>query len=55
VGAAREKIGGVEWQCRESKTNQGCQIFLAKITNTGKNLPNYHKMYQMSIKYIKWP
>jgi hypothetical protein len=28
---------------------QGCQIF------SGKNVPNEHKMYQMVIKYPKWP
>jgi hypothetical protein len=25
---------------------QGCQIFLGK-TKTGKNIPNYHELYQM--------
>jgi hypothetical protein len=31
---------------------QGCQIFLGKNTKTGKNIPNYHELYQLSIKYV---
>jgi hypothetical protein len=34
---------------------QGCQIFSVQSTKTGKNIPNYHKLYQMSIKYNKRP
>jgi hypothetical protein len=34
---------------------QGCQIFLVQNTQTGKNIPNYHEQYQMSIKYNKRP
>jgi hypothetical protein len=33
--------------------HQGCQIFLVQNTKTGKNIPNYHELYQMSIKYNK--
>jgi hypothetical protein len=33
---------------------QGCQIFLVQNTKTGKILPNYHKIYQMAIKYFQW-
>jgi hypothetical protein len=29
------------------------RYFLAQFTNTGQNIPNYHKIYQMSIKYTK--
>jgi hypothetical protein len=28
---------------------------LPQFTNTGENVPNYHKISQVSIKYIKWP
>jgi hypothetical protein len=28
------------------------RFFLAKYTKTGENIPNYRKIYQMSIKYI---
>jgi hypothetical protein len=26
-----------------------------KIPKTGKNIPNGHKIYQMAIKFTKWP
>jgi hypothetical protein len=32
---------------------QGCQIFLSTKYQKGKNIPIYHKIYQMSIKYTK--
>jgi hypothetical protein len=32
---------------------QGCQIFLGTKYQNGKNIPNYHKLYQMSMKYNK--
>jgi hypothetical protein len=31
----------------------GCQIFLGTKYQTGKNIPNYHKMYQMAIKIFQ--
>jgi hypothetical protein len=31
------------------------RFFLAQCTKTVKNIPNYHHIYQMSIKYFKWP
>jgi hypothetical protein len=41
---------------------KGRQIFLGtkyqkggKYIKTGKNIPNDHKIYQMAIKYFKWP
>jgi hypothetical protein len=41
---------------------QDCQIFLGakyqnvvKYTETGENMPNGHKIYQMAVKLIKWP
>jgi hypothetical protein len=34
---------------------QGCQIFLFTKYPNGKNIPNYHELYQMSIKYEKRP
>jgi hypothetical protein len=34
---------------------QGCQIFLGTKYQNWKNIPNYHKLYQMSIKYNKRP
>jgi hypothetical protein len=34
---------------------QGCQIFLGTKYQNGKNIPSYHKLYQMSIKYNKTP
>jgi hypothetical protein len=31
------------------------RFFLVQNTKTGKNIPNYHELYQMDIKYNKWP
>jgi hypothetical protein len=31
------------------------RFFLLQNTKTGENVPNYHKLYQMSIKYNKRP
>jgi hypothetical protein len=31
-------------------TSRGARFFLVKYTNTGKNIPNSHKIYQMAIK-----
>jgi hypothetical protein len=31
---------------------QGCQIFLGTTYQHGKNLPNNHKIYQITIKYV---
>jgi hypothetical protein len=28
---------------------------LVQNTKTGRNIPNDHKVYQMAIKYFKWP
>jgi hypothetical protein len=36
-------------------SHQGCQIFLCKKYQNGENIPNYHELYQMSIKYNKRP
>jgi hypothetical protein len=30
-------------------------FFFVQCTKMGENIPNYHKIYQMSISYIKWP
>jgi hypothetical protein len=35
--------------------DQGCQIILGTKYQNGKNIPNYHKLYQMSMKYNKRP
>jgi hypothetical protein len=32
--------------------DQGCQIFLGTKYQNGKNIPNYHELYQMSIQYM---
>jgi hypothetical protein len=32
---------------------QGCQIFLGTKYQNGKNIPNYHELCQMFIKYNK--
>jgi hypothetical protein len=34
---------------------QGCQIFLGTKYQNGKNIPNYHELCQMPIKYNKRP
>jgi hypothetical protein len=46
----------------EGRLDQGCQIFLwyiipkpEKITKRTQNIPNSHKISQMSVKYSKWP
>jgi hypothetical protein len=31
------------------------RFFVVQNTKTGKNLSNYHKLYQMSLKYNKTP
>jgi hypothetical protein len=33
----------------ESALEQGCQIFLGTKYQNGKNIPNYHKPYQLSV------
>jgi hypothetical protein len=33
----------------------GCQIFLGTKYQNGKNIQNYHELYQVSIKYNKRP
>jgi hypothetical protein len=38
-----------------SVQNQGCQIFLIPKIPKRENIPNDHKLYQMAIKYRKWP
>jgi hypothetical protein len=35
--------------------NQGCQIFLGTWNQNRKNVPNGHKISQISVKYSKWP
>jgi hypothetical protein len=30
-------------------------IFLGTTYQNGKNIPINHKIYQMGLKYIKWP
>jgi hypothetical protein len=39
----------------KGKRDQGCQIFLRTKYQNGKNIPNFHELYQMSIKYNKRP
>jgi hypothetical protein len=34
---------------------QGCQIFLGTNYQNGKNIPNNHELYRMTIKYNKRP
>jgi hypothetical protein len=36
-------------------SRQSCQIFLGTKYQNGENIPNYHELYQMSIKYNKRP
>jgi hypothetical protein len=31
------------------------RFFLDQSTKTGKSIPNYHKIYQIAIKYFQWP
>jgi hypothetical protein len=31
------------------------RFFLVQNTKTGKNIPNYHKIYQVAVKYLQWP
>jgi hypothetical protein len=44
----------LQYVCRDHSAPQGCQIFLGKTYQNGENLPTYHNIYQMSIKYTKW-
>jgi hypothetical protein len=37
----------------ETRLRQGCQIFLGTTYQKGENIPNYHKIYRMHIKYTK--
>jgi hypothetical protein len=41
---------GVEKKSGKRSSEHGCQIFLGTIYQNGKYIPNYHKIYQMSIK-----
>jgi hypothetical protein len=34
---------------------QGCQIFLSTTYQNGRNVPNYHILYQTTIKCTKVP
>jgi hypothetical protein len=34
---------------------RGCQNFLGTTYQNWKNTPNFHEIYQMATKYIKWP
>jgi hypothetical protein len=34
---------------------QGCQIFIGATYQNGKNIPNDYKLYQITLKYTKWP
>jgi hypothetical protein len=34
---------------------QGCQIFLGKTYQNGKNVPNAHNIYQLALLYTKLP
>jgi hypothetical protein len=47
VGLAPEVVG--------LALGQVCQIFLGTKYQNGKNMPNYHDLNQMSIKYNKRP
>jgi hypothetical protein len=35
---------------QQSVGDQGCQIFLGTTYQNGKNIPNYHNIYQMAVK-----
>jgi hypothetical protein len=47
-----EKIPKLGKNEKFKNSRQGCQIFLGKTYQNGKNLPNDHKIYQMTTKYI---
>jgi hypothetical protein len=38
-----------------TEVGQGCQILLGVGYQDWKNVPNEHKMYQMVMKFPKWP
>jgi hypothetical protein len=40
----------VSWQ-PEFESIVAARFFLVQRTKTGKNIPNYHKIYDMMIKY----
>jgi hypothetical protein len=42
---------------RERKRTQlkGCQIFLGTKYQNGKNIPNYHELYQFTTNYSECP
>jgi hypothetical protein len=31
------------------------RFFFVHHTKMGRNIPNYHKIYQMALKYTNWP
>jgi hypothetical protein len=49
----RNKFGLLGYQS-SPVSSRVARFFLVQHTKTGKNVPNYHKIYQMSIKYTKW-
>jgi hypothetical protein len=58
----QEKSGNHECEANKSKeVEHGCEQIEenrskpGETYQDGKNLPNGHKMYQMAIKYTKWP
>jgi hypothetical protein len=36
-------------------SKSGLPDFFVTIYQNGENIPHYHKIYQLAIKYIKWP
>jgi hypothetical protein len=38
----------------KAEPDQSCQIFLGTTYQSGKNMQNSYKIYQMAIKYTKW-
>jgi hypothetical protein len=42
------------WICCAVQTRVA-RFSLVQYTNTWKNIPNYHKIYQMAVNYVKWP
>jgi hypothetical protein len=41
-------------RARDSLCYRVARFFLVQNTKTGENIPNYHKLYQMAIKYFQW-
>jgi hypothetical protein len=52
-GSTVKKMHVIPLAAKNTTLHQGCQIFIRTKYPNGKNVPNFHELHQMSIKYDK--